>query len=262
VKRSTVTIHANPEHRDSLRSSPANHHLIRLMLTQITPASTTSMRSVARHQPGDASCAGAAALRRRDAAARTGRVHHPRNNNTSVHASASAAGRPAEPFDDGSGTAAAAGNAAPAAGTTLPTQQQQQQQPPPTTPQKASSRIKEMQQQLSRYGLAGMLAYGLLNTLYYSCTFLFVWVCVVKVPTGLGLAGAARKFLEVFALTWGGSQVSSWWRAFQGCSSIAAAALRVSVWCVCQQHHRQRSTNATAEQVGLLRTFDHVDRAR
>lgn len=37
--------------------------------------------------------------------------------------------------------------------------------------------------------------------------FLFVWVYVAKVPPGLGLAGAACKFAEVMALTWGGSQV-------------------------------------------------------
>jgi hypothetical protein len=67
--------------------------------------------------------------------------------------------------------------------------------------------VQQLREQLQRYGLAGLLAYGLLNTAYYSCTFLFVWVYVAKVPHGLGLQGAALKFLEVFALTWGGSQV-------------------------------------------------------
>jgi hypothetical protein len=67
--------------------------------------------------------------------------------------------------------------------------------------------VQQLKDQLQRYGLAGVLAYGLLNTAYYSTMFLFVWVYVAQVPAGLGLPGAARKFLEVFALTWGGSQV-------------------------------------------------------
>jgi hypothetical protein len=71
------------------------------------------------------------------------------------------------------------------------------------------SRVGDLRERLQRYGLSGVLAYGLLNTLYYSCMFLFVWVYVAKVPSGLGLPGAARKFLEVFALTWGGSQVGA-----------------------------------------------------
>lgn len=72
---------------------------------------------------------------------------------------------------------------------------------------KAPSGAALLRDRLKRYGLAGLLAYGLLNTAYYSCMFLFVWVYVAKVPPGLGLRGAAVKFLEVFALTWGGSQV-------------------------------------------------------
>ncbi|KAI8469887.1 MAG: hypothetical protein J3K34DRAFT_459147 [Monoraphidium minutum] len=71
----------------------------------------------------------------------------------------------------------------------------------------------QLRERLRRYGLAGLLAYGLLNTAYYSCMFLFVWVYVAKVPPGLGLKGAAAKFLEVFALTWGGSQVTKVARA-------------------------------------------------
>lgn len=75
------------------------------------------------------------------------------------------------------------------------------------------SRVQQLQAQLKRYGLAGLLAYGLLNTLYYSSAFLFVWLYVAKVPQGLGIQGAARKFVEVFALTWGGSQLTKIARA-------------------------------------------------
>lgn len=37
-------------------------------------------------------------------------------------------------------------------------------------------------------------AYGLLNTLYYTCAFLFAWVYVAKVPAGQGMAAAAKAF--------------------------------------------------------------------
>jgi len=66
---------------------------------------------------------------------------------------------------------------------------------------------------LQAYGLAGVVAYGLLNTLYYSCTFLFCWFYVAKVPQGQGLAGAAKAFLGVFATVWAGSQVTKLARA-------------------------------------------------
>jgi hypothetical protein len=81
--------------------------------------------------------------------------------------------------------------------------------PPPSHPPTHPHPRRPPTHRRQRYGLAGVLAYGLLNTAYYSCMFLFVWVYVAKVPAGLGLAGAARKFLEVFALTWGGSQVGA-----------------------------------------------------
>jgi hypothetical protein len=87
------------------------------------------------------------------------------------------------------------------------------------------SRVQEMQQQLQKYGVAGVLAYGILNTLYYTFAFLFVWLCVAKVPAGLGVAGAARRFAEVFALTWGGSQLTKAARA-AGALALAPAVDR------------------------------------
>lgn len=49
---------------------------------------------------------------------------------------------------------------------------------------------------------------GLLNTLYYTTSFLIFWCCVVKVPTGQGLAATAKAFLGTMAVVWGGSQVT------------------------------------------------------
>lgn len=41
-----------------------------------------------------------------------------------------------------------------------------------------------MRQQIQGLGVAGIVAYGLLNTLYYSVAFLFVWLYIAKVPSG------------------------------------------------------------------------------
>lgn len=43
--------------------------------------------------------------------------------------------------------------------------------------------------------------------------FLFIWIFVAQMPRGLGIGEAAKKFLEVFALTWAGSQVTKLIRA-------------------------------------------------
>ena len=106
-------------------------------------------------------------------------------------AAAAAAGRPGLiSFSRGSGSGAAAFGGASGAG---------------AAGAAAPGGLKE---RLARYGLAGVLAYGLTNTAYYTCMFLFAWTCIAKVPHGLGLAGAAQKFAEVFAITWAGSQVT------------------------------------------------------
>jgi hypothetical protein len=41
-----------------------------------------------------------------------------------------------------------------------------------------------LQQQLKALGVAGLAAYGLFNTAYYTGAFLFCWVYVAKVPLG------------------------------------------------------------------------------
>ena len=43
---------------------------------------------------------------------------------------------------------------------------------------------RRLQQQLKSYGMAGLIAYGLCNTLYYTFAFLFIWVYIAKVPRG------------------------------------------------------------------------------
>lgn len=55
-------------------------------------------------------------------------------------------------------------------------------------------RNKRLQRQLKSYGMSGLVAYGLTNTIYYTFAFLFVWLYIVKVPRG-----AAQLLIAVFS---------------------------------------------------------------
>ncbi|XP_054816488.1 uncharacterized protein LOC129316208 isoform X2 [Prosopis cineraria] len=66
---------------------------------------------------------------------------------------------------------------------------------------------------LKRYGVSGILSYGLLNTAYYLPTFLFVWLYVVPAPKRMGYLAAVERFLKVMAMVWAGSQVTKLVRA-------------------------------------------------
>ncbi|CAN0843644.1 hypothetical protein LINGRAHAP2_LOCUS3964 [Linum grandiflorum] len=72
---------------------------------------------------------------------------------------------------------------------------------------------KEILKRLQRYGVAGVLSYGLLNTAYYLTTFLFVWLYVAPAPGKMGFSAAAQRFLKVMAMVWAGSQVTKVFRA-------------------------------------------------
>ena len=48
-----------------------------------------------------------------------------------------------------------------------------------------SGRAAAMKAKLQSLGFAGVLAYGILNTLYYTAAFYTIWVYVAKVPRGL-----------------------------------------------------------------------------
>ncbi|KAK4414269.1 hypothetical protein Salat_2839900 [Sesamum alatum] len=66
---------------------------------------------------------------------------------------------------------------------------------------------------LKRYGIAGILSYGLLNTAYYLTTFLVVWFYVTPSPGRMGYLAAVERFLKVMAMVWAGSQVTKLIRA-------------------------------------------------
>ena len=52
---------------------------------------------------------------------------------------------------------------------------------------------RRLRTQLQTYGVAGLLAYGLLNTIYYSAAFLIIWLYIVKVPRGTPLSSRTSK---------------------------------------------------------------------
>ena len=54
----------------------------------------------------------------------------------------------------------------------------------PAAPKGWNARAAAMKRQLGSLGLAGVLAYGLLNTAYYTVAFFTIWVYVAKVPRG------------------------------------------------------------------------------
>ncbi|CAJ1958707.1 unnamed protein product [Sphenostylis stenocarpa] len=71
----------------------------------------------------------------------------------------------------------------------------------------------EILKKLRRYGVSGILSYGLLNTAYYLATFLFVWFYIAPAPAKMGYAAAVQRFLKVMAMVWAGSQVTKLIRA-------------------------------------------------
>ncbi|KAL1536061.1 hypothetical protein AAHA92_28767 [Salvia divinorum] len=71
----------------------------------------------------------------------------------------------------------------------------------------------EILARLKRYGISGILSYGLLNTAYYLTTFLVVWFYVAPAPAKMGYLAAAERFLKVMAMVWAGSQVTKLMRA-------------------------------------------------
>ncbi|KAL0539202.1 hypothetical protein IC582_023384 [Cucumis melo] len=79
--------------------------------------------------------------------------------------------------------------------------------------QKHPQKSNEVLDKLRRYGLSGILSYGLLNTAYYLTTFLVVWFYIAPAPAKMGYVAAAGRFLKIMATVWAGSQVTKLARA-------------------------------------------------
>lgn len=65
--------------------------------------------------------------------------------------------------------------------------------PAPAAPQGWNARAAAMKAQLKSLGLAGLLAYGILNTVYYTAAFYTVWMYVAKVPRGVPQSPCVRE---------------------------------------------------------------------
>lgn len=90
----------------------------------------------------------------------------------------------------------------------------------------STSKILE---QLKRYGVAGILSYGLLNTAYYLTAFLVVWFYLAPVPGKMGYLAAVARFLKVMAMVWAASQVTKLIRA-AGALALAPLVDRGLAW--------------------------------
>lgn len=63
-------------------------------------------------------------------------------------------------------------------------------------------------QRFASAGLAGLVAYGLSNTIYYTVAFLAAWMTMASAPKGQGLAAAVMSSAKLIAVVWAGSQVT------------------------------------------------------
>ncbi|KAJ1289857.1 hypothetical protein BS78_02G197100 [Paspalum vaginatum] len=72
---------------------------------------------------------------------------------------------------------------------------------------------KELLEKLKRYGAAGVLSYGLLNTVYYVTAFLLVWFYFAPAPGRMGYGAAVERFVKLMAMVWAVSQVTKILRA-------------------------------------------------
>ncbi|XP_058722120.1 uncharacterized protein LOC131593571 isoform X2 [Vicia villosa] len=89
--------------------------------------------------------------------------------------------------------------------------------------------INEIMKKLKRYGVSGILSYGLLNTAYYLTTFLFVWFYIAPAPGKMGYRPAVERFLKLLAMVWAGSQVTKLLRA-AGALALAPFVDRGLTW--------------------------------
>ena len=56
--------------------------------------------------------------------------------------------------------------------------------PPPKRTTRTRRSSSSLREKLAGLGIAGILAYGLLNTLYYTVAFLFFYLCIIHPPRG------------------------------------------------------------------------------
>ncbi|ONI21091.1 hypothetical protein PRUPE_2G049700 [Prunus persica] len=103
----------------------------------------------------------------------------------------------------------------------------------------------EILKKLRRYGISGLLSYGLLNTAYYLTTFLLVWFYVAPAPGRMGYVPAVQRFLKIMAMVWAGSQVTKLVRA-GGALALAPLVDRGLSWFSVKFHFESQGKAFTA----------------
>ncbi|XP_050381319.1 uncharacterized protein LOC126798405 [Argentina anserina] len=105
--------------------------------------------------------------------------------------------------------------------------------------QRGSATSNDTLAKLRRYGISGLLSYGLLNTVYYLTTFLIVWFYVAPAPGKMGYLAAAQRFLKIMAMVWAGSQVTKLIRA-GGALALAPFVDKGLSWFTVKFHFRSQ----------------------
>nr|GEW45020.1 fatty acid hydroxylase 1 [Tanacetum cinerariifolium] len=72
----------------------------------------------------------------------------------------------------------------------------------------SQGKSSEILNKLRRYGISGILSYGLLNTAYYLSAFLVAWFYIAPAPGKMGYWTAVKRFAKLMAMVWAGSQVT------------------------------------------------------
>ncbi|KAL8228780.1 hypothetical protein R6Q57_013680 [Mikania cordata] len=90
-------------------------------------------------------------------------------------------------------------------------------------------RARRILKKLRRYGISGILSYGLLNTAYYLSAFLVAWFYIAPAPGKMGYWAAVKRFVKLMAMVWAGSQVTKLARA-GGALALAPVVDRGLTW--------------------------------
>ncbi|KAK1422808.1 hypothetical protein QVD17_18097 [Tagetes erecta] len=102
------------------------------------------------------------------------------------------------------------------------------------------SSSSEILKKLRRYGVSGILSYGLLNTAYYLFAFLVAWFYIAPAPGKMGYWAAVKRFVKLMAMVWAGSQVTKLARA-GGALALAPVVDKGLTWFMVKYKFRSQA---------------------
>ncbi|KAJ0831393.1 hypothetical protein HanPSC8_Chr15g0666511 [Helianthus annuus] len=107
-----------------------------------------------------------------------------------------------------------------------------------------SSSSSEILEKLRRYGISGILSYGLLNTAYYLTAFLVAWFYIAPAPAKMGYWAAVKRFVKLMAMVWAGSQVTKLVR-LGGALALAPVVDKGLTWFMAKFKFKSQATAFT-----------------